>query len=188
MPAVKTLEVWTAQTICNAGILLSLVSCFLHIGRPYFERILSRLTLRVAADLWWLTYVALRDGSLFVAAILGLWTLNLDLMADIKIGLPFVPMATVLLCVTLLLKVFGDVPERRILLLVTGAASLNLVGYAVVMEAPGREYQAANTIFWKTMLSLRSNANPELSTATFYIACALLAVMAVAALARAGRV
>ena len=84
MTTVKALEVWTAQTICDLGILLSLVSVLLHAGRPYFERILGRMTLRVAADLWWVMYVVLRDGTLFLALLFGLWHLNLDLMADIK--------------------------------------------------------------------------------------------------------
>lgn len=49
----KALEIWTAQTLLNIGILLSFVSFLLHIGRPYFERIQSRIALRVAADMWW---------------------------------------------------------------------------------------------------------------------------------------
>lgn len=64
MTTAKALEIWTAQTLCDIGILLSIVSFCLHIGRPYFERILSRFTLRVAADLWWIVYVCLRDGSI----------------------------------------------------------------------------------------------------------------------------
>jgi hypothetical protein len=43
MQTSKALEIWTAQTLCNIGILLSLVSFLLHIGRPYFERIQARL-------------------------------------------------------------------------------------------------------------------------------------------------
>src|SRR3990170_1294243 len=108
MTNVKAHEVWTAQTICNIGILLSVVSALLHIGRPYFERILGRLTLRVAADLWWLVYVILRDGSLLFALLFGFLNLNLDLMADIKIGLPFVPLGTVTLAIALVLKVFRN--------------------------------------------------------------------------------
>jgi hypothetical protein len=62
----KALEVWTAQTVCDLGILLSIVSFLLHIGRPYFDRILSRFSLRVAADIWWIVYIVLRDGTLFL--------------------------------------------------------------------------------------------------------------------------
>lgn len=186
MTNVKALEIWTAQTICDLGILLSLVSFLFHIGRAYFERILSRLTLRVAADVWWLTYVALRDASLFAAALFGFWGLNLDLMADIKIALPFVPLGTVVLAAALWLKVFGNAEDanrryRAVTLLVAAGAILNTIGYVLVMEAPGSEYAAAQQPFWRVMLSLRSNANPQLATVTFYCAGALLATIAAAA-------
>jgi hypothetical protein len=178
----KTLEIWTAQSICNAGIVLSFVSFLLHVARPYFESVLSKLKIRMAADLWWLGYVILRDGTLFVASVIGLWTLNLDLMADIKIGLPFVPAGTVLLCAALLWKVFrGGDSTRPVMMLVTAGALLNAIGYVLVMEAPGNEYVVAQTPFWKTMVSLRSNANPGLATATFYAALTIIGVMTIAA-------
>ena len=192
MTNAKALEIWTAQTICDLGILLSVVSFLLHIGRPYFERILGRLTLRVAADLWWLLYIAMRDATLFVAVLFGFWGLNLDLMADIKIALPFVPLGTTALAGALWLKAFGNAedPSRRyraVTLLVCFGALLNTLGYVFVMEGPGREYRAAGQPFWKAMLSLRSNANPELATATFYGAGALLLLLGVTAAIRGFR-
>lgn len=179
----KELEVWTAQTLCDTGILLSLVAWGLHLARPYFERVLGRLTLRVASDLWWMLYLVARDGALLGAALLGLLTLNLDLMADIKIGLPFVPLGTVALVGALAAKVLWpteDAPvlHRRMLGLVTLGAWLNGAGYVLVMEAPGAEYAAAQSPAWVWLRSLRSNANPALSTWTFLLACALLGAMA----------
>ena len=108
MPAYKSLELWTAQTLCDIGILLSIISFLFHIGRPYFERITGRLTLRVAADIWWLVYIVLRDGTLLFAVLFGFLNLNLDLMADIKIGLPFVPFGTVALSAAFLFKIFKN--------------------------------------------------------------------------------
>ena len=179
MTNLKALEIWTAQTICDVGILLSIVSALLHAARPYFTRVLGTLTLRVAADLWWLGYVVARDVTLFVALLCGLWTLNLDLMADIKIALPFVPLGTVVLAAALAAKVlFGtDAPggvRRFAGVAVALAASLNLFGWVFVMEGPGDEYAAAASPFWATLRGLRSNLNPELSTATFVIAGTLL--------------
>lgn len=176
---IKALEIWTAQTLCDVGILLSIVSLLLHLGRSYFERILARLTLRVAADVWWLLYVLIRDGSLFLAVLLGFWNLNLDLMADIKIGLPFVPCGTVALAAALMVKVFNNSEDvnralRLVNSLVLIGTLLNTAGYLLVMEAPGEEYAAAKTRFWQTLVSWRSNANPELATITFYITGTLL--------------
>lgn len=183
MPIAKSLEMWTAQTLCDIGILLSIVSFLLHIGRPYFERTLGRLTLRVAADLWWLIYVALRDGTLLVAVLFGFLHLNLDLMADIKIGLPFVPLATVAMAGALVTKAFRNADDvtriyRRVTLWTALGAFLNVIGYVFVMEAPGSEYEAAGSMVWQTLHSWRSNENPALAVWTFSVAIVLLAGVA----------
>lgn len=187
----KGLEIWSAQTVCDLGILLSIVSFLCHIGRPYFERIQSRLTLRVGADLWWLLYVLLRDGTLFAALLAGFLNLNMDLMADIKIGLPFVPLGTVAIAAALGVKIFSNSEDTATrgfkwsFLLVGAGALLNTLGYVLVMECPGDEYAAAKTAFWKTMDSWRSNSNPSMAAATFYITFTLLAVIAVGATLKA---
>jgi hypothetical protein len=189
-PLAKSLELWTAQTICDVAILLTWFSCALHVGRAYFERVMSRLSLRVAADLWWLGYLVMRDGSLFAAALLGLLGLNLDLMADIKIGLPFVPLATVCTVAALSVKVLWNADAKGraaqwVLGLVASAGLLDTIGYVFVMEAPGDEYAAAQTAFWQLMKSWRSNLNPGLSTATFYVTAALLTFLVVLAMTKA---
>ncbi len=182
----KALEVWTAQTVCDLGILLSIVSFLLHIGRPYFDRILSRFSLRVAADIWWIVYIVLRDGTLFFALLFGLSHLNLDIMSDIKVGLPFVPFGTVSLAGALLFKVFRNTEDintsfRRATYLVSLGAFLNTIGYVLVMEGAGEEYSAATTWFWKWMESLRSDENPQLATITFYLSWFVLVCFAAAA-------
>ena len=186
----KALEIWTAQTLCDIGILLSVIAFLLHIGRPYFERILGRFTLRVAADLWWVVYILLRDGTLVFATLFGFWNLNLDLMADIKVGLPFVPLGTVALAAALLVKVFRNAEDvnrsmRLSTWLVTLGAVLNTVGYVFVMEGPSEEYAASKTVFWQTLQSWRSNENPELATITFYVTFFLLTVLVTIAVVRA---
>lgn len=180
----KALEIWSVQSLCDMGILLSICSFVLHIGRPYFERILSRFTLRVAADLWWMLYVLARDGTLLIAVLLGIWHLNLDLMADIKVGLPFVPAGTVVLAAALLTKVFRNAEDinrayRTTTWLVSAGALLNLIGWVFVMEGPGDEYSIAQSAFWQTMDSWRSNKNPEMTTVVFHVALAALVVMGV---------
>ena len=192
MTTAKALEIWTAQTICDLGILLSIVAFLLHIGRPYFDRILSRFTLRVAADIWWIVYVVLRDGTLFVALLFGLLNLNLDLMADIKVGLPFVPLGTVSLAAALMMKVFYNTEDvndsfRRTTSLVALGAFLNTIGYVMVMETPGEEYAAGKSAFWLWMESLRSNENPHLATITFYISWFLLFCLSAVATVKAAR-
>jgi len=181
MNTYKALEVWTAQTILDLGILFSIISALLHIGRPYFERILTRMTLRVAADIWWLVYVIFRDGLLFFAVLFIFLNVNLDLMADIKVGLPFVPIGMVLLIIALIIKVFRNTEDFNRLskannYIITAGAFLNFIGYIFVMEAPGDEYAAAKQPFWQLMKTMRSNLNPSLSTVVFYITFGLLII------------
>jgi hypothetical protein len=192
MTNLKALEIWSIQTLCDIGILLSIISFLLHIGRAYFERILGRFTLRVAADIWWVVYIALRDGTLLLAALFGFWHLNLDIMADIKVGLPFVPLGTVALAGALLVKVFQNAEDvnrsfRLSTWLVTLGAVLNTIGYVFVMEGPGEEYTASKSAFWQTIQSWKSNENPQLATFTFYVTFSLLVVMAAYAVVRALR-
>jgi hypothetical protein len=184
MTTLKALEIWTAQSICDTGILLSVVSSLLYGARPYFARTRDALPLKIAADMWWMWYVVARDGALFAAFMAGLWTLNLDLMADIKIALPFVPVGTVLLAVALALKVQGSGRERTIAVVIGLAAVVNLLGYVLVMEGPGVEYAVAAHPIWRALLSCRSNANPYLAVVTFSITFpALVLVAAFAAVA-----
>jgi hypothetical protein len=94
-------------------------------------------------------------------------------MADIKMGLPFVPFGTVVLSLALVTKAFystGNVDRsfRISTYWVTCGALLNTMGYVLVMEAPRAEYADARTAFWKMMHSCCSNENPELATITFY--------------------
>jgi hypothetical protein len=187
MNTYKALEIWTAQTLLNLGILFSIISALLHIGRPYFERILSRMTLRVAADMWWLIYIILRDGLLFFSVLFIFLNVNLDLMADIKVGLPFIPFGMVVLVIALIIKVFRNTEDfnrlaRNNNYIIAAGAFLNFLGYLLVMEAPGDEYAVAKEPFWIFMKSLRSNLNPWLSTVVFYITFGLLIITFVIAL------
>jgi hypothetical protein len=190
MTTLKALEIWSAQSLCDAGIFLSVVSWLLYLARPYFARIRGELPLKIAADMWWLWYVVVRDGSLFGAFVAGLWTLNLDLMADIKIGLPFVPVGTVLIAGALALKVHSEGNARAMRLAghaIALAAIFNVVGYVFVMEGPGPEYAAAGHPVWRTLAGWRSNANPWLSTVTFYATFTALVGIALAAVLAAGK-
>lgn len=190
----KALEVWSVQALCDLGIFLSLLSAALHAADGYVARQFGSLALRMSTDLARALVLVVRDGALLLAVLIGLFHLNLDLMADIKIGLPFVPMATVVLLAALLVKLAGDAAApgraRRIAggLVVLGA-TLNFAGFVLVMEAPGAEYGFAGDSAWAALRALRSNLNPRLSVACFGVALPLvvLAPVVAALAARRGR-
>jgi hypothetical protein len=108
-------------------------------------------------------------------------------MADIKIGLPFVPLGMMLLIISLIIKVFRNTEDINKLsrinnYIISAGALLNMLGYILVMEAPGDEYAASQQSFWILMKSWRSNINPLLSTVVFYVTFAILIITFVVAL------
>jgi hypothetical protein len=44
----------------------------LHLSRPYMLRMLHKFTLRFGADIWWLSYVLLRDSLMLLTFALGI--------------------------------------------------------------------------------------------------------------------
>jgi hypothetical protein len=109
-------------------------------------------------------------------------------MADIKMAIPFVPIATILFVVALFLRLFygGHQPSNpnymRSVWIMFLANIINIIGYTFVMEAPGTEYLEDHpSTFWTFINThLKSNANPyglELSQVTFYICFSILIIV-----------
>jgi len=186
----KALEVWSLQTTAGISVILGLLALGLALIRRYVQQTAQQLTLRVSVEIWDVVSVVLTDLMLSLAVLLGFIVLNPDIMADIKIAVPFLPLATVLLAAALVIRLFhgGHVPGTRASLaalwFMGGAALLNIVGYTLVMEAPSGEYLALHpSPFWSWIKThLRSNASPhglELAQVTFIVCFALLMLVLV---------
>ena len=176
----KALEIWTLQTLLNVSILLGLLALGFTLAQGYYRSLENRLSLRVSIELWRLTTVALVDAILVTVALVGLLLFNLDIMSDIKMAVPFYPIATVLFAVALVLRLFHgghDTSSKnfsRALCLMGAANVINIVGFTFVAEAASEEYLATHpSLFWDYLKNhLRSNADPlglELTQLTFYI-------------------
>jgi len=181
----KAFEVWTLQNLVNLSIMVGLLAAGLALMRDYFAALEQRLSLRVSIELWRLLTVAIVDVSLAFVVIVGYMAMNPDIMADIKIAVPFYPVATVLFAVALVLRVFhgghdaASPHHLRASYLMIAANLLNIVGFTFVAEAPSGEYLATHpSAFWEFIKThLRSNADPnglELTQITFYICFPLL--------------
>jgi len=182
MPLEKALEAFSAQSLCDLGIFLSIFSFMLHLGRPTADRAFAGAVPKLAGAMTSGLYTVLEDGSLVLAVLAGFFHLNLDLMADIKIGLPFIPLGTVVLAWALLGKLQGRGPARpaHARRRVAAGALLDPLGYVLRVEAPGSEYTTPGPGFPGSPRALRSNQNPELSILCFYVCfSALLALAAV---------
>jgi hypothetical protein len=57
---------WLVATITAFLPALWTMTLILHLGRPYVLRTLRRCGLRLGADVWWMTYLLMRDAVLLV--------------------------------------------------------------------------------------------------------------------------
>lgn len=190
----KALEMWTLQNVCNGAILLGFLVLPLVAGRGYLEVLKKRLSLRVALEAWETGVDLFADVLLLFLTIVGVFITNLDVLADIKVALPWVPLALFLMGVALIIRAFygGHVPGSTAWWTALGvifvACVLNWFGFTFVMEAPGHEY--ANLPFADTLMSLRnmrSNVNFGLTMTTFLCMVPLFGLLFIWGLLAAAR-
>jgi hypothetical protein len=102
---------WMVFSVAGALPLLWAFALSMHFARPYIVRFLSSLTLRFGADVWWLSYVLMRDALLLVVFTLSAIFLMPNLY--IGLGLPVTaPLATVVLFWALIVKLTRDVDDN----------------------------------------------------------------------------
>jgi hypothetical protein len=184
----KGMEIWTLQTLLNVSIVLGILAAGLVIVQDYYRAMERRLSLRVSIELWRLATALVVDVLLAVVVLIGYLVLNPDIMADVKMAIPFCPVATILFAVALVLRLFhgghivGSSNYVWSLFLMLAANLVNVVGFTFVMGAASDEYLAVHpSAFWGIIKRyLRSNAEPrglELSQITFYICFPILLVV-----------
>jgi hypothetical protein len=102
---------WMVFSVAGALPLLWAFALSMHFARPYIVRFLGSLTLRFGADVWWLSYVLIRDALLLVVFTLSAIFLMPNLY--IGLGLPLTaPLATVVLFWALIVKLTRDVDDN----------------------------------------------------------------------------
>src|SRR5207248_9814825 len=57
---------WIVSTITAFLPVLWTMTLALHLGRPYVLRILRRCGLRLGADIWWMSYLLMRDALILM--------------------------------------------------------------------------------------------------------------------------
>lgn len=182
----KALEEWTLQNTVDGAIIAGFLTLGIIAGRAYLEETKNKLSLRVAIEAWEVLIDFVADLLLLAATIIGLMTINPDIFADVKMALPFCPIAFILLAAALVIRLFhgGSKLLSPAWILATGlialACLLNWFGFTFVMEAAGHEWLDNHpSPTWEALRSMRSNLNPELSMTTFLWAHpAMVAILA----------
>lgn len=181
----KALEVWTLQNLLNFSILAGIIALGLAVVQKYYISLEKHLTLRVSIEIWNVLTILLVDVLLVFVIVVGYIVLNPDIMADIKMAVPFVPIATVLFSIVLVLRLFYGAYKSsnpnflRSVWILFVANIMNILGFTFVMEAPSQAYLERHpSPFWTFLKTqLRSNANLELSQMTFWVCFSLLMVV-----------
>jgi len=147
-----------------------------YLMRPYAIRTLRKLSLRFGADVFWLTYVLLRDGTLIATFLVSLIFFYPALLHDDPLPVT-APLAAVFVLWALLVKLVRDPDEnpveyRLTAILVTLGSMLYMVPMVFSIEAGSQRHLSGIASF------LASNTNFDLAIALFYISAALVAVTA----------
>ncbi|HLJ33242.1 MAG TPA: hypothetical protein VKU38_06310 [Ktedonobacteraceae bacterium] len=117
---------WLVSTIVAFLPVLWTMALILHLGRPYVLRTLRRCGLRLGADVWWMSYLLMRDGVMLITFALS-WIFfepNIVVNSALPLTGPLAALALLLaLAVKLSRRVDDDVNAYRLatVFLVVGA-------------------------------------------------------------------
>ena len=167
---------WLISTIVAFLPVLWTMALMFHLGRPYILRTLRRSGLRLGADIWWMSYVLLRDGILLLT--LGLSWVYFDPNIVASSALPITgSLATLCLLLALAVKlsrrVDDDVQAYRLstLFLVIGA-TLYYIPLVFAVEATSQAWLSGfGQVF-------TSSSNPTAALVLMWISLAGVAVVA----------
>lgn len=167
---------WLISTIVAFIPALWTMTLVLHLGRPYVLRTLRRCGLRLGADVWWMSYLLMRDAVLLVTFALGWIFFSPNIVANAALPITG-PLATLCLLLALAVKlsrrVDDDATAYRIatIFLVLGA-TLYYGPQVFAVEAASQTYLSGfGQIF-------TSNSNVGVALAIMWISLAGVAIIA----------
>lgn len=182
-------SVWLETTIAIALVFVTAMAFSLQIARGYFLRTLEKFTLRLGADIWWLAYVLIRDGLIFMSFIMGLLVVFPGTFYDYPMAVPFMPLSVVLFGAALITKLYFDADEdRKVFRVVTTLVFLGtamwIFGAIFVTETPlalsplPSGVSPSNGIWAYVSNTFSSTNDVNLAMLTFYGTTAALGVLA----------
>jgi len=168
---------WMVATIVAFLPILWTMTLMFHLGRPYVLRTLRRCGLRLGADIWWMSYLIIRDALLLITFALSFIFFNPNLVANQEFPITG-PLAALCLLLTLGVKlsrrVDDDVNAFRLatVFLVLGA-TLYYGPLVFAVESADQDYMAGFA------QAFTSNANPVVALWIMWISLAGVAIVTV---------
>jgi hypothetical protein len=163
-------QYWLILSIAAVLPILWAFTLSLHFARPYVVRYLQTLTLRFGGDVWWLSFVLMRDGLMVVTLAMSAVFLFPNVYLSPDLGVPITaPLAALVLFWALLFKVTGDSDDnpmtfRIVSILLVTASMLYIVPQIFGVEA-GDQVDSLNAIANLGGIpgALVSGSNPNVS-------------------------
>ena len=167
---------WLIATIVAFLPVLWTMALMLHLGRPYVLRTLRRCGLRLGADIWWMSYLLMRDALLLITFGLSWFFFEPNIVANMTLPITGSLAALFLLlslAVKLSRRVDDDVNAYRLstLFLVIGAT----LYYGPLVFAVEAASQPALAGFGQ---AFTSNSNPTVALVLMWISLAGVALIA----------
>jgi hypothetical protein len=168
-------QTWMIATIVAFLPALWTMTLMLHLGRPYVLRTLRRCGLRLGADVWWMSYLIIRDALLLVTFGLSFIFFNPNLVSTLAFPItgPLAALCLLLaLAVKLARRVDDDVNAFRLatVFLVLGA-TLYYIPLVFSVEAASQDY-----LSW-FVTNLTSNTNVTVALWIMWVSLAGVAVV-----------
>ncbi len=150
---------WLVATIAAFMPSLWATTLVFHLARPYVIRTLRKLSLRFGADVWWLSYVLIRDAVMIITFGLSLIFLMPNLVLTMELPLT-APLATLFLFWALYVKLMHDADDsfgayRLTTILLAIAATFYFIPQTLAIESADLDYMAGVVAF------LNSANNPD---------------------------
>jgi hypothetical protein len=138
---VQGTQYWLVLSVAAILPILWTFTLALHFGRPYVIHYLQGLTLRFGGDVWWLSYVLMRDALMVLTLALSAIFLFPNLYLSADLGVPITaPVAALVLFWALLAKLTGDADDdpktfRIVSVLLVIASALYIIPQIYGVEA-----------------------------------------------------
>lgn len=163
---------WLVSTIVALLPVLWTMVLILHLARPYVLRSLRRMGLRLGADVWWMTYLLLRDGLLLLTFGMSFIFFQPNLVANMAFPITG-PISALLLLLALAVKLSRRADDdmtayRYVTAFLVAGATLYYVAQVFAVEAASQDYlsgfvsaftsntdsQVALVIMWLSLLGV----------------------------------
>jgi hypothetical protein len=167
---------WLVLSVAAVLPMIWTFTLIMHFARPAVIRFLQTLTLRFGGDVWWLSYVLIRDALLVITLGLGM----LFFMPNLYFvqGLPITaPLSVLILFWALIVKIVWDPDEdpfafRLLSILLVIASILYIIPQIYGLEAADQAYLG------DLPSALISSSNLAVARPLFWISLGLFAITA----------